>query len=165
MPVIDIPNIDTSNEVHRAIIEQFNAQMNPDNKNIRPKTLDDILDGLLVFRATLINHFNEDLEKSRSDIRAEARAEAEQNLRDKLEMDVARAGNIPVSTPDELRTVIREVNAYDQLCKKYMSREKFLEYCKKEKISEAKADLIYISRAFDIETRRRLINENISLLA
>lgn len=169
MPIIDIQKPETSNELTRAALEQFNAEvsakMNPDNEKIRPETLDDILEGLMIFRATLINRFNEDLEKSREELRATAKDEAEVNMRTRLERDVSRAGNIPVSTPDELRTIIREVNVYDQLCKKFMSRDKFIELCKKDKIPEARADLIYISRVFDIESRRRLISENYNLLA
>lgn len=165
MPVVEVPERDPNGDAFAHVVEMCNAKLNPDNEKVRPETLDDILEGLLVFRTVLINRYNEDLDKARTDIRGEAKEEAEQQLRDRLERDVSRAGAIPVSTPEDLKAIIREVKVFDMLCKKFMSRDKFIELCKKENVPDNRAELIYISRVFDIETRRRLIAENINMLA
>lgn len=165
MAVVEVPEHDASGDVVAHMVEEFNAKICPDNEKVRPETLDDILEGHLVFRKVTIDLYNSDLDKARSEIRTEAKEEAEQHLRDRLEKDVARAGAIPLGTPEDLKAIIREVKVFDTLKNKFMGRDKFLELCKKENVPANRAELIYISRVFDIETRRRLISENINMLA
>jgi len=153
------------NPTAQAVAQMMNGFIHPDNPNVRLETFDDALDACFLIRAKLTDLYNADLEKIRETIREEERKKAIKDLNDRLETKHSFEKRVTVGNADGLKQIIKQVKAYDHLKENFMGRAGFVSYCKQQGIDEEQADLIYISLAFDIEKRRRMINDNLMMLA
>lgn len=137
----------------------------PDNENIHLETFNDVLDCMFLIRAKLAELYDQDILAGREIIRQEERENIQAGLDKRSEALIRKEKSLKIDSASTLRTIIKTVSAYDRLSdNKPMSKAEFLSYCADLKLSPELAGQIYLARCFDIETRRRLINENYSLL-
>lgn len=143
----------------------LNGLINPDNPRIKLETFDDCLDACFLLRSALSGLFNGAVTGLRDEIREEERKEAIQDLNDRLETKQQFERRVSVTTPESLKAIIKQVTAYDHLKENFMGRAGFIAHCNKQGIDKETAELIFISQAFDIEKRRKVITDNLAILA
>nr|WP_319539419.1 hypothetical protein [uncultured Methanospirillum sp.] len=158
-------NISGTQQQTAQIAQAVNTFINPDNPNVKLQTLNDVMDCCFIMRSTLAGLFNSELEKIREVIQEGERKKAIKDLNERLETKHSFEKRVIVGNADDLKQIIKQVKAYDHLKENFMSRAGFISSCKQQGIDEEQADLIYISQTFDIEKRRRLINDNLMMLA
>lgn len=115
---------------------------------------------------SLADLYDADIQVAREEIRQEEKERVQAGLDKISEALIRKEKSLKIDSASTLRTIIKTVSAYDRLSdNKPMSKQEFISYCADLKLSSELAGQIYLARCFDIETRRRLITENISLLS
>ena len=166
MATIDvIPQSNASGDAFQRVIDDMNKQISPDNPRIQPENLDDILDTCYIMRNRLCELYNADLERARIEIREEARIDARENQRLKLEKICMKRNQFKIKGPEDVRILIRAVSLYDQLVDKAMPKDDFDRLASERLIPADIADAVYFAAGLNIELMRETIAKNMSLLA
>jgi len=166
MATIDvIPQSNASGDVFQRVIDDMNKQISPDNPRIQPDSLDDCLQGLYIFHNRICELYNEDLERARIEIREEARQEARENQRLKLEKICMKRNQFKIKGPEDVRILIRAVTLYDELVNKAMDHDSFHRLASERQIPADIAEAVYFAAGLNIELMRETIAKNMSLLA
>ena len=166
MATIDaIPQTNGTENAFQRVIDDMNRQVQPDNPRIQPENLDDILDTCYIMRNRLCELYNADLENARIEIREEARQEAREHQRLKLEKVCMKRGMFKVKSADDVRVMIRAVTLYDELTQKAIPKLEYDRLASERQIPADIADAVYFAAGLNIELMRETIAKNMSLLA
>ncbi len=165
MAVVQVPQASENARQAEQMVSAINGLINPDNPRVKLETFDDVLDCCFLMRGALSGLFNGAVSGLREEIRNEERKKVIEDLNARLETKQQFERRVSVSTPADVKALIKQVTAFDYLKDDFMGRSGFIAHCKKQGIPEETAELIFISQAFDIEKRRKLINENLMMLA
>jgi len=160
-----IPQTDASGDAFQRIIDDMNRQVQPDNPRIQPENLDDILDTCYIIRNRLCELYNADLERARLDIREEARQDAREAQRARLEKICMRRNQFKIKGPEDVRILIRAISLYDQLVDKAMPKDDFDRLASERQIPADIAEAVYYAAGFNVDLVRSTIDKNMSLLA
>lgn len=165
MATIDvIPQTNGTENAFQRVIDDMNKQISPDNPRIQPDSLDDCLQGLYIFHNRICELYNEDLERARLDIREEARQDAREAQRARLERFSMKRNQFRIKTPDDVKILIRAVTLYDELVNKAMPKDDFDRLASERQIPADIAEALYYAAGWNIEGIRKLIADNMSMV-